>query len=164
MALDKISGKFPLIQLPKFSSLVSPETLSLHWLIIPEFFWAGEPIYFIETSLLKITFLLFYLRIFPGQSFRRILWALIFVNAMTGVTFVIAVCSICRPVSYVWNQWDKEHVGHCGDINALAFANAGISIILDIFTLILPITHIWKLHLGLKKRLGVILMFSVGAL
>lgn len=117
-----------------------------------------------EISLLKIIFLLFYLRIFPDRSFRRILWALIFVNAMAGIIFAVAVCLICRPVSYVWNQWDMEHVGHCGDVNALAFANAGVSIVLDIFTLIFPITQVWKLHLGLKKRIGVILMFSVGAL
>ncbi|KAH9204947.1 hypothetical protein DL95DRAFT_255244, partial [Leptodontidium sp. 2 PMI_412] len=127
------------------------------------FFWAGEPIYFMEIALLKIAFLLFYLRIFPDRSFRRILWALIFVNAMSGIVFAAAVCLICRPLSYVWNQWDMEHVGQCGDMNALAFANAGVSIVLDIFTLILPITQVWKLQLGLKKKIGVILMFSVGA-
>ena len=83
---------------------------------------------------------------------------------MTGIVFAVAVCLICRPVSYVWNQWDMEHVGHCGDMNTLAFANAGVSIVLDIFTLILPITQVWKLNLGLKKRIGVTVMFSVGAL
>jgi hypothetical protein len=77
---------------------------------------------------------------------------------------VVAVCLVCRPVSYVWNQCDGEHPGHCGNVNALAFSSAGVSIALDIFTLALPITQIWKLHLGLKKKIGVALMFSVGAL
>jgi hypothetical protein len=35
---------------------------------------------------------------------------------------------------------------------------------LDIFTLILPITQVWNLSLGRRRRIGVILMFSVGAL
>jgi hypothetical protein len=117
-----------------------------------------------EISLIKIAFLLFYLRIFPGQSFRRILWTFIFVNAVTGIVFTVATCLICRPLSYFWNRWDMEHVGHCGDVQAHAFANAGVNIVLDIFTLILPITQVWNLHLGLKRKIGIMLMFSVGAL
>lgn len=132
--------------------------------MIPKFFWIGEPIYFVEVSLIKIAFLFFYLRIFPDHIFRRILWILIFVNALTGAIFAVAVCLVCRPVSFVWNQWDGEHVGHCGDLNALAFANAGVSIFLDVVTLALPITQIWNLHLTLKKKIGVMLMFSVGGL
>ncbi|KAH6718782.1 hypothetical protein BKA61DRAFT_542829 [Leptodontidium sp. MPI-SDFR-AT-0119] len=127
------------------------------------FFWVGELIYVMEISLIKIAFLVFYLRLFPDRTFRRILWTLIFVNGMTLIIFTVAVCLICRPLSYVWNQWDLEHVGHCGDVNSLAFANAGVCIILDICTLVLPIAPVWKLHLSLKKRIGVILMFSVGA-
>jgi hypothetical protein len=117
-----------------------------------------------EISLIKIAFLLFYLRIFQVQRFRRILWAFIFVNIVTGIAFAVADLLICRPISYFWNRWDMEHVGNCGNSQALAFAGAGIGIVLDIFTLILPLTQVWNLPLGLKKRIGVILMFSVGAL
>ena len=77
---------------------------------------------------------------------------------------MVTACLVCRPVSFVWNQWDGEHSGHCGNANALVFSNAGVSIVLDAFTLALPITQIWKLHLGLKKRVGIALMFGVGAL
>jgi hypothetical protein len=117
-----------------------------------------------EISLIKIAFLLFYLRIFPDRNFRRILWAFISVNIVTGITFAVADCLICRPISYFWNRWDSEHHGHCGNSQAHAFAAAGVSIVLDIFTLILPITQVWNLSLGRRRRIGVILMFSVGAL
>jgi hypothetical protein len=84
---------------------------------------------------------------------------------VTGIVFALVdTLIICRPISYYWNRWDMEHVGHCWDIQAVAYANAGISIVLDILTLILPITQVWNLHLGLRKRIGVILMFSVGTL
>ncbi|PVH72157.1 hypothetical protein DL98DRAFT_611756, partial [Cadophora sp. DSE1049] len=126
-------------------------------------FWILESIYFVEVALVKIAFLLFYLRIFPDKKFRRGLWVLIVINAVTGVVFAIAICLVCKPISHAWNLWDMEHVGHCGNINALAFANAGVSIVLDVFTLILPLTQIWSLNLGLKKRIGIMLMFSVGA-
>lgn len=120
--------------------------------------------YFMEISLIKIAFLLFYLRIFQDERVRGILWAFIFVNIVTVITFAVASFLTCRPISYYWNRWDMEHVGHCGNSQAIAFAGAGIGIVLDIFTLILPLTQVWNLPLGLKKRIGVILMFSVGAL
>lgn len=73
-------------------------------------------------------------------------------------------CLICQPMSMSWDQWDHEHKGHCGDINMMAFANAGISIVLDFLMLALPISQVWQLQMGYKKKLGVALMFSVGLL
>ncbi|PMD17184.1 hypothetical protein NA56DRAFT_632302 [Hyaloscypha hepaticicola] len=127
------------------------------------FLWVIGPIYFMEISLIKIAFLLFYLRIFQEERFRRILSAFIFVNIVTGIALAVVSFFTCRPISYYWNRWDMEHVGHCVSSQAIAFAGAGIGIVLDIVTLILPLTQVWNLPLGLKKRIGVILMFSVGA-
>ncbi len=50
------------------------------------------------------------------------------------------------------------------DINALGWANAGISIALDFWMLGLPMTQLTQLNLGWKKKLGVAAMFGVGAL
>lgn len=114
--------------------------------------------------MLKITFLFFYLRIFPDRTLRRIIWVLISINILVVTTFVIAICVSCKPISYSWTQWDGEHIGSCANINALAFSNGGISIALDCLIVALPISNVWKLQLGLKKKIGVMLMLSVGAL
>lgn len=50
------------------------------------------------------------------------------------------------------------------DINALGWANAGISIALDIWMLALPMTQLVNLNLHWKKKLSVAAMFGVGAL
>jgi hypothetical protein len=62
-------------------------------------------------------------------------------------------------------MWDGEHQGTCLiNNNALGFANAGISILLDIWMLCLPLTQLLKLSLHWKKKVGVAMMFSVGLL
>jgi hypothetical protein len=64
----------------------------------------------------------------------------------------------------MWTSLDGKHQGHCRNNNALAFSHAGVSIVLDLVTLALPIGQIWNLQLKTKKKIGVLLMFSVGAL
>ncbi|KAK1536447.1 uncharacterized protein CCOS01_01767 [Colletotrichum costaricense] len=48
------------------------------------------------------------------------------------------------------------------DFNKLVLTHVGFNILLDIWMLALPLTQLYKLNLGFKKKLGVILMFSVG--
>jgi hypothetical protein len=78
--------------------------------------------------------------------------------------FGIAATFVCSPVSFSWTQWDGEHTGKCINNNSLAFSHAAHSILIDFITLSLPFTQIWRLHLAMKKKIGVLLMFSVGAL
>jgi hypothetical protein len=64
----------------------------------------------------------------------------------------------------MWTGLDGKHKGHCGNNNALAFSHAGVSILFDLAILALPVAQIWGLQLKTKKKIGVLLMFSVGAL
>jgi hypothetical protein len=128
-----------------------------------QFFWISEYIYFATIGLVKTSFLIFYLQIFPLKQFRTVVWTCIVVNLTATLACSIAAIFVCSPISFAWTQWDGEHKGHCVSNNNLAFAHAGIGIVMDFVTLALPITQIWNLHMSTKKKLGVLLMFSVGA-
>jgi hypothetical protein len=127
-------------------------------------FYAMEIMYFAQVSLLKLSILFFYLRIFPGTGVRHLIWMTIVVTAFTGTVFVILAIFQCLPISYYWKRWDGEHEGSCFDVNAMAFGNAGISIILDVWMLGLALSQIYHLNLHWKKKVGVALMFNVGLL
>ncbi|KAL6703556.1 hypothetical protein ACN47E_009581 [Coniothyrium glycines] len=127
------------------------------------FFWISEIAYFTALGFIKISFLLFYLQIFPEKRFRRIVSGTICFQVLSMIAFGFAAVFVCSPVNYAWLQWDGEHEGKCINNNTLAFTHAGHSILLDFVALSLPFTQIWKLQLGLKKKIGVLLMFSVGS-
>ncbi len=129
-----------------------------------QYFWISEIAYFTALGFIKISFLLFFLQIFPDKKFRRFVWFVIYFQLASMVAFGFAATFVCTPISFAWKQWDGEHTGACINNNVLAFTHAAHSIVVDFVTLSLPITQIWKLHLGLKKKIGVLLMFSVGAL
>ena len=89
------------------------------------FYWV-ELIYFAQLFLLKLSFLLFYKRIFPGRTIQKIIWLTILFNTLYGVAFVIAAVFQCHPISYYWTTWDGEHTGRCININAAVWASAAL--------------------------------------
>ncbi|KAI5456755.1 hypothetical protein BGZ63DRAFT_517585 [Mariannaea sp. PMI_226] len=127
------------------------------------FFYVMAVLYFLQVTLLKLALLFFYLRIFPATPIRRLLWGTVIFNCLFGLVFVIVTIFQCQPVDYFWTKWDGEHTGKCMDINAIAWSNSGISIALDIWMLAIPISQLKSLNLDWRKKVGVGLMFSVGA-
>ncbi|KAH7081117.1 hypothetical protein BKA63DRAFT_461972 [Paraphoma chrysanthemicola] len=127
-------------------------------------YWICEILYFTLTWLIRIAFVLFFFQIFVDKNFRKVLSAVIGVYILAMVSGILAVSFICTPISYLWNSWDGEHKGHCLDHNAAVFAQAALSIVADIVTLALAISQIWNLQMNMKKKIGVMLMFSLGTL
>jgi len=128
------------------------------------YFYIMAILYFVQVMMVKLSLLLFYLRIFPGQGVRRVLWGTIIFTLLFGFVFLILAIFQCSPVSFFWTHWDGEHKGKCQDLNAIAWANAGISITLDVWMLAIPLGQLRGLNLHWKKKIGVAMMFCVGTL
>ena len=111
-----------------------------------------------------MSILFFYMRIFPETRIRRILWVTQALNAMFGISFVFAAIFQCTPISYNWTRWDGEHEGSCIDITALAWSNAIVSIVFDLWMLAIPLFQLRKLKLHWKRKVGVAAMFIAGTL
>ncbi|KAF1842706.1 uncharacterized protein K460DRAFT_314232 [Cucurbitaria berberidis CBS 394.84] len=124
--------------------------------------YALEVLYFLQIALLKLTLLFFFLRIFPKRLTRRLLWGTVILNVLCGAAFVLAAIFQCQPISFYWTSWDRERPGKCININGLAWSNAIISIVLDIWILVLPLYEIFHLQLSWRKKISVALMFGVG--
>ena len=115
----------------------------------------------------KLAFLFLYLRIFTSDTFdifRRFIYGTIAFTLAAGLSCAIVSLFQCLPVSYAWTSWDGEHHGHCADMNAQAYANASITIALDVWIIGLPLSQITRLTWSWKKKGQAILMFSVGFL
>jgi len=141
------------------------------WTLTPQnindflfYFYIETFIYFFNVMLNKLCLLLFYLRIFPGRTVRHLLLGTITFAVLYGVVFFFLGIFQCWPVSYVWLHWDGEHEGKCLNLNAIAWSNAGISIALDLWMLVIPLAQLKNLTLHWRKKVGVALMFFVGTL
>lgn len=67
-------------------------------------------------------------------------------------------------LQFGWTGWTGETQGKCFDINIFAWAHASINIVLDIWIMALPLPTLRGLQLSTRKRINLMIMFSVGIL
>lgn len=115
-------------------------------------------------ALVQLSFLAFYLRIFPSKGFRRLVFCLIGLSIGFGISNTFTMIFQCTPVSYFWNGWSGEYQGYCVDINAYAWYKAAMQIVIDLTIIALPIWPLWHVSLNIKKKVQLLLMFCTGFL
>ncbi|KAM0258696.1 hypothetical protein ACHAQJ_003704 [Trichoderma viride] len=127
------------------------------------YFFIMEIIYLIQMPLIKLSLSLFYLYVFPGTGIRRLLMGTAIFNVVCGIAFVVTAMVQCIPLDYYWTQYyDFPPEGTCIDLSKFAWANAGMSLAVDLWMIILPLWQVRKLNLHWKKKIGVIVMFIMG--
>jgi hypothetical protein len=113
---------------------------------------------------IKLAFLLFYIRLFPSQIFRRVAFGLVALVVVHGILFTFLFLFQCSPIPYAWEQWDGTGHGKCLNFDVGAVIHALTNIVLDFVIFALPIWQLWSLNLSKKKKIHVVLMFCVGFL
>lgn len=126
------------------------------------YFHISACLYFVDTALVKLSIICFYLRIFPARTTRRWLLGTFICTVVWTAAFILITVFQCWPVSYFWTQWDGTQSGSCLDANAIAWSHASINIALDIWILAVPLWQLRALQLHWRKKLAVALMFCVG--
>ncbi|CZR51597.1 uncharacterized protein PAC_01474 [Phialocephala subalpina] len=119
-----------------------------------------EALYGITLCLIKSSIICFYFRIFgKTKSFRISAFVVLAFIICWALSVVLETFLLCRPVAY---NWDTSIKGTCGDRNTVYVSAGALNVITDFMVMSLPIPHILSLQLKLKKKLGLLLMFSLG--
>ncbi|KAL7930324.1 hypothetical protein V8C35DRAFT_160542 [Trichoderma chlorosporum] len=139
------------------------------WTLAPEvvasfvrWFLAMEILYIVMTTIVKISLSLFYLDLFPGVTFRKIIWGTIIFHIASGLSFVIGSLVQCVPLSFTWEQFDDASHGHCMNMNSLGWANAAINVAVDIWLIVIPLFQLYKLDTHWRRKLSAAIMFLTG--
>jgi hypothetical protein len=115
--------------------------------------------YLIVLGLLKVSLVLFYIKIFKTRRFEinaYIVLAFIIINTL--VIFLITIF-LCSPVK---SFWDRDIKGKCIDQQGVAYANSASAIAQDLVLLILPLVSIRNLRIQLYRKIAVGFMFAIG--
>ncbi|KAI5918540.1 hypothetical protein F4810DRAFT_715339 [Camillea tinctor] len=121
--------------------------------------------YNVVMILLKAAILFQWARIFTPSKRGIFFWLCYSVAAANAIFYLVTILTdllYCSPVQY---HWDKTIAGgHCGNDDLLSPLSAAINVALDIIILILPQRVIWRLHMSLRKKIGVAFVFVAGIL
>jgi len=127
-------------------------------------YWAGQLIFVVALTTIKISILFFYLRIFPGGRFRS---AVICVGALQiawCISVFAAVLFSCTPVKYFWDKNGPYGNGHCINITAMLYAATSTGFLADVSVWCLPIAPLWALQMQLSRKIVIIAIFLLGGL
>jgi len=119
-----------------------------------------EALYGVILSLVKGSIIFFYLRIFGAKpGFRISAFCVLGFIILWAVSIILETFLLCRPLAF---NWDSSIKGICGDRNTVYVSAGALNVVTDFMVMALPIPHILKLQLAFKRKIGLIVMFSLG--
>ncbi|KAB8245003.1 hypothetical protein BDV35DRAFT_381856 [Aspergillus flavus] len=119
--------------------------------------------YVLALGAIKISFCLLYLHIFPGKKFRMACWWLLAILVAETIEEVLVVIFQCWPVHKAWDATGLVE-GKCVDMTLFYYANFGIKLATDVALFAMPIPKVLRLKMEVGKRVGLVMMFSLGLL
>jgi hypothetical protein len=127
-------------------------------------------LYLTATCSVKISVLLFYRRL--SSNFTRLFliatWIGIAYNFVYFVSFIIALSVECRPTQAYWLafnfQWATTHKFTCADEHIALPVSAGLSVLGDFYSTLIPCVLILRLNLPRRQKLALYSLFLLGFL
>ncbi|KAJ8118050.1 hypothetical protein OPT61_g890 [Boeremia exigua] len=127
-------------------------------------FYVCQMLYVAVQIFSKVAILALYSRLFPESIawFRWSVRGMVTFMYVHGLVFFFLVVFQCLPIASIWDKTITN--GKCLPISAvIGFTGAALSIAEDIIILVLPLPVVSKLQMSTKKKVGVILLISVGS-
>ncbi|KAK4222684.1 hypothetical protein QBC38DRAFT_489287 [Podospora fimiseda] len=109
----------------------------------------------------RLSIINLYSHLFSSSQKLRI--ACYVMTAVCAVWFIgdaLTVFLICRPFNY---NWDKTVDGSCGNVNAAYLSVHSTNFVVDSTIALMPLPVLWKLSMPMRRKIGVMLMFGLGA-
>lgn len=127
--------------------------------------WASMITYIFTVTLVRISVLLLYRRIFEIGYFRRITTGLIAACVAWGLSICFANIFQCHSLT---DAFKPEVVGaldgRCIDLQAMFYGTLGTGFTLDLIILILPLREIWCLQLERRQKYELTAILGMGGL
>lgn len=126
--------------------------------------WATKMIFSAAATFTRLSLLTFYYRLVQDSTMRTFRWVLhisTFINTMTLPFFVIVTIFQCSPIRAFWT-YPVLPDQKCISEGKLTLGCGIFNTFLDLLTTMIPVPLIIKLQLPLKRRLGAVVLVSLG--
>ncbi|ETS82450.1 hypothetical protein PFICI_04326 [Pestalotiopsis fici W106-1] len=126
--------------------------------------YCAEFFYGVSITLIRLSALFFYLRIFPQTPFKFYVYAMITFDILFGVAYNAVFIFQCWPINSIWAASNVASDATCVDIHQLALSGSVINMLQDLMVVVLPTPILVKLSLPISSKIQVFFMFSLGML
>jgi hypothetical protein len=124
--------------------------------------FASQLAYAIAIALTKLAIMVLYLRIFPHNTLRRLIYATSVFTVLFCIATVLTTIFQCTPVHAIWDFDLPEFT--CIPYVDFLYASAAINVVTDILVCTMPLPYFWRLQMPKKQKLVVCFLFFLGGL
>ncbi|KAH9864320.1 hypothetical protein J1614_010254 [Plenodomus biglobosus] len=121
---------------------------------------AGLFLWTASITLIRLSILFLYVRVFPVQKFILICRMFMVCELGYAIATYVTGLTICKPIGSFWGPSVEGR--HCGDREALFLWHGVQNLIYDVLLVGLPMPLVWRLQLPLYKRVSLIGIFGLG--
>jgi hypothetical protein len=122
---------------------------------------AGQSLFVLASSFVKMSILVSYFRIAPGKSlFRKLVWVTFGLVFAAFVTFLVALWLQCMPISSYWTLLADHR--DCIPEGPPLVVQTVVNVLTDFMIYALPIPTLFRLSLPVSQRIGLIFLFGFG--
>ncbi|KAF2869654.1 hypothetical protein BDV95DRAFT_608491 [Massariosphaeria phaeospora] len=122
---------------------------------------AGQTLFVLASSFVKMSILVSYFRIAPAKSlFRKLVWVTFGIVFAAFIVFLIALWVQCVPISSYWTLLADHR--DCIPEGPPLVVQATLNVVTDFMIYALPIPTLFSLNLPMSQRIGLAVLFSVG--
>ncbi|KAL1593995.1 hypothetical protein SLS59_009024 [Nothophoma quercina] len=111
-------------------------------------------------SMIRISILLTYLKLFPSQTNQWLCWGLCGLQIAYSLWAGLSTLLQCTPINSYWNKTVEGYV--CHSPRNQDFAILALNSCFDIIVYLWPAHYLYKLNLPFKSRAELIIAFSIG--
>ncbi|KAL8992764.1 MAG: hypothetical protein Q9169_006858 [Polycauliona sp. 2 TL-2023] len=130
-----------------------------------EMLFASMIFYVFTVTLVRVSILLLYRRIFDIRPFRIITTILIATCTAWGISICAANIFQCHTITDAFKPEVVSALdGRCIDLQAMFYGTLGTGFTLDLIILILPFQQIWNLRLERRQKMELMGILSLGGL
>ncbi|CRG90045.1 hypothetical protein PISL3812_07086 [Talaromyces islandicus] len=129
--------------------------------VFNKIFLANQFTYAVTSTLIKLTIILFYRRVFITPEFRFVANTLSIGCILWAIVALLGFALQCRPLS---RQWDSTVSGTCDNQIAFIEGIQGINIFLDVSIFAVPWPMTWNLHGHWQYKVSLSGIFLLGGL
>lgn len=126
---------------------------------------AAEPFWITTNSLVKISILDFYVKVFStSKTFRHICWGMMAIVGAYWVSTFVRMFFLCTPFAAMWDPSLLQTVpgASCLNLTAVYMSVSVINLLIDFTLFLLPMPLLWGLHMPQRKKLMLMGIFGLG--
>jgi len=130
-----------------------------------------EFLYVVACGLIKLSILVFYLRLADRRVSPNFIYSVWFAIAFAiahMITFFFTAIFICTPFHAIWDSflpiWAQTQEYHCINEGLAIGAQSIISLVHDLLTALLPAALLYSTRIPAKQKIGISCLFALGIL